>query len=159
MFLVSKNGNNILIWSWNNPGGKKHRATIVAGLTCLWDSGATDSKVKEKHTKHYERKMPSNKVEYSTADGMYCTTHGIKVPFCMLEFSSSKIINHLFNVNNNEVNSGIVYDMIIGRDLLVQLVLTADFKCKVLQWDGATVHMKEPSGRLGKSDLAKREMR
>ena len=103
--------------------------------------------------------MRSNKVEYSTADGMYCTTHGIKVPFCMSEFSSSEIINHNFNVNNYEVNSCIVYDMIIGRDLLVQLVLTADFKCKVLQWDGATVHMKEPSGWLGKSDLAKREMR
>ena len=27
-------------------GGKKHRATIVAGITCLWDRGATDSMIK-----------------------------------------------------------------------------------------------------------------
>ena len=39
--------------------------------------------------------------------------------------------------------------MIIGRDLMVQLGLTADFKRQVLQWDGTTVPMKEPSGLLG----------
>ena len=49
--------------------------------------------------------------------------------------------------------------MIIGRDLMVQLGLTANFKRQVLQWDGATVHMKEPRNLIGKSDLTKREMR
>ena len=42
---------------------------------------------------------------------------------------------------------------------MVQIGLTTEFKRQVLQWDGATVHMKEPSGLLGKSDLTKREMR
>ena len=103
--------------------------------------------------------MRSNKVEYSTAVGMYYTTHDAKVPFCMPEFSSSKIINHCFHVDNNKVESGTGYDMIICRDLMVQLVLTAYFKCQVLQWDGATLHMKEPIGLLGKSDRTKRDMR
>ena len=49
--------------------------------------------------------------------------------------------------------------MIIGCDLMVQLGLTANFKCQVLQWYDNTVHMKEPSGLLGQSDLKKREMR
>ena len=75
-------------------GGKKHRETTVAGITYLWDSGATNSTIKRKHTKHYECKMRSNKVEYSTATDVYCTTNDVKVPFCMLEFSSSKINNH-----------------------------------------------------------------
>ena len=44
-------------------GGKKQRSTDVAGLTCLWDSKATDSIIKRTHTKYYERKMCSNKVE------------------------------------------------------------------------------------------------
>ena len=64
-------------------GGKKKRATIIPGLTCLWDSRATDSMIKRKHTKNYERKMRSNKREYSIAAGLYCTTHDVKVPFCM----------------------------------------------------------------------------
>ena len=42
---------------------------------------------------------------------------------------------------------------------MVQLVLLVDFKCKVLQWDGVTVPMKEPIGMIGKSDLTSHEMR
>ena len=49
--------------------------------------------------------------------------------------------------------------MIIYCDLMVQLGLTYDFKRQVLQWYRATVHMKEPSGLLVKSDLNKRDMR
>ena len=33
--------------------GKKHISTYVSGLTCLWDSGATNSMINIKHTKHY----------------------------------------------------------------------------------------------------------
>ena len=42
-------------------------------------------------------------------------------------FSRSKIILHHFHVDNNESELGIVYYMIIGRDLMVQLVLSGDF--------------------------------
>ena len=108
--------------------------------------------IKRRHTKHYERKMRSNRVEYSTAAGVYCTTHNVKVPFCMPEFSGSKIINHLFHVNNDEGESIIGYDMIIGHDLMVQLDLTADFKRQFLQRDGTTLHMKDPINLLGQSD-------
>ena len=48
--------------------------------------------------------------------------------------------------------------MIIGRDLMIQLGLIDDFKQQVLQWDGATVHMKEPRNLLGQSDLTKRKI-
>ena len=114
--------------------------------------------IKRRHTNHYERKMQSNRVEYSTAAGVYCTTHGFKVPFCMPELSSSNIINHCFHVDNDEGESGICYDMIIGRDVMVQLGHTDNFKRQVLQWDGTTVHMKESRNLLGKSNLTKREI-
>ena len=86
--------------------------------------------------------MRYNKVEYSTADGVYCTTHDVKVPFCMPEFSSSRIINHCFHVKNDKGDSGICYDMIIGREMMLQLGMMTNFKRQVLQWDGAIVHMK-----------------
>ena len=72
--------------------------------------------------------MRSNRVEYSTAAGVYCTKHDVKVPFCTTELSGSKITNHRFHVDNDEGESGIGYDMIIGRDLMVQLGLTDNFK-------------------------------
>ena len=48
--------------------------------------------------------------------------------------------------------------MIIGRELMVNLCLKFKFKCQVLQWDGATVHMKELSGLIGQSGLNKGNM-
>ena len=48
--------------------------------------------------------------------------------------------------------------MIIYRDLMVQLALTADFKRQVLQWDFTTILAKEPSGLIGKPYLSQWEM-
>ena len=41
---------------------------------------------------------------------------------------------------------------------MVQLGLMADFKRQVLQWYGATLHMKETSGMIEKFDLTKRKI-
>ena len=76
----------------------------------------------------------------------------------MPEFSSRKIISYHFQVDKNKGESDIVYDMIIGRDLMVKLCLTADFKHEVPQLDGVTVPIKEPIGILGKTYLTSREM-
>ena len=46
--------------------GKKQIATTAYGLTCLWDSEATNSMMKIRHTKYYELKMHYNKLEYGT---------------------------------------------------------------------------------------------
>ena len=51
------------------------------------------------------------------------------------------------------------YDMIIVRDLMVQLGLSSKFKRQFLQWDGVTVPMKEPRGLLVKSNLTSCKMR
>ena len=105
--------------------------------------------IKRKYTKPYERKIISNKMEYSAGAGPYFTTYGVKVPLFMPEFSSSKIISHRFHVDKTEVESGIGYYMIIVHDLMVQIGLSNDFKRQVLQWDGATVPTKEPNGLIG----------
>ena len=76
----------------------------------------------------------------------------------MSEFSSRSIIPHRFHVDNNEGELGIGYDMIIGRNLMVQIGLSDDFKRQVLQRDGVTVPMKEPSGLLGQIDLTSCDM-
>ena len=60
----------------------------------------------------------------------------------MPELSKSKIMNHRFYVDNDKCELGIGYYMIIGRDLMVQLGLIANFKRQILQWDGATIHME-----------------
>ena len=96
--------------------------------------------------------MRSNKVDHSIDAGVYCTVYDVKVTFCMLDFPSSKIINHHFCVKNYRGELVIGYYIIIARDLMIQLGLTNNFKHQVLQWDGAIVHMKEPDSLLGKYD-------
>ena len=57
--------------------------------------------IKRRHTKPYEHKIRSNKVEYSTYEGLYCTMHDAKVPFLMPEFSTSKSVLNCFHIDNN----------------------------------------------------------
>ena len=85
--------------------------------------------------------------------------HYAKVNFFVPEFPSSKIINHRFHFNNDKVDYGIGYDIIIDRDLMKQLGLISDFKHQVFQRYGATLHIKAPISMLGKSNLNNREMR
>ena len=66
----------------------------------------------------------------------------MKVPFSIPYFSSSKIITHHFNIDNAQGDSGIVYEIIIGHDLMVQLVLKSDFGRQILEWDETVLHMK-----------------
>ena len=74
------------------------------------------------------------------------------MPVFIPYFSSSNIILHRFHVDNNEGKSGIVYGIIIVRNLMVQLGFSEDFKRQVLQWDGITVPTKEPRGLIVQID-------
>ena len=67
------------------------------------------------------------------------------------------ILQH-FIVDNNEDESGIFYDMIIGPNLIVQPGLSADFKIQVPQWYGVTVPKKEPRFMLGQTYLTSRKI-
>ena len=68
------------------------------------------------------------------------------------------MILDFFHVDNNEGQSVIGYDMIVGRDLILQLGLLAKFKYPFFQCDGATVPMKEPSGLLWQTYITSCEM-
>ena len=77
----------------------------------------------------------------------------------MPDVSISKIVYHRFCVDKNGSEPGIFYYMIISNDLVLQIGLSTDFNHKFLQWDGAKVPMKEPSGLLGQTDSTSCEMR
>ena len=112
---------------------------MISGLTYLWDIRYTDITIKRRHTKPYEHTIRSNKVELSTATGTYFMPHDVKVPFCMPYFSIRNIRLNLFHVDNNEGESGIGNDMIIGRGLMLQLGLSPELKRQLLQRYDITV--------------------
>ena len=73
--------------------GKKQIATTISVITLLWDIRATSIMIKRKHTKHYKRKIWYNKVDYSTAVGLYCTTHDVQD-----EFLNAKVFYQKYNI-------------------------------------------------------------
>ena len=76
----------------------------------------------------------------------------------MPEFSIINIISHQSYVVNDDGPLGVVYDMIIGCDVMVQLGLLNKSKCQVLQWDGVTSPRKQPRSLLYKSYLTSCKM-
>ena len=99
--------------------------------------------INHNHVNLYESKLMSSKVEYSMYDGPYTTTHDMNIPFIVPQFSSRKIIMHLFHLYHLWVDEGVVYDIIIVHDLMVKLSLKSEFGCRVLEWDDTVVFMKE----------------
>ena len=124
-------------------GGKKYIQILNAGITCLWDSGATNRMINCKHINPYKSKKSPNKFKYSTAAIPYKMTHDMKVPFIMPEFSRRKIITHRFHVDKFQGDEGISYYLIIGHDLMIKLGLKADFGHQILEWDDTVVPMKD----------------
>ena len=101
------------------------------------------------------------KVKYGTDADIYWTTHGEKVPFFIPKFSIIKIIPNQVPFDNNKVDTGIGYGIILGRELIVQLGMITYFKDKILEWYVMTIHMKQPgcwSLGPGKSNTTKKEI-
>ena len=72
-------------------GGKNSIQSIILGLTCLWENGYTYRMINLDNINPYKSKLRSTKVYYSTVAGSYKTTHDMKVPISMPDFSSRKI--------------------------------------------------------------------
>ena len=58
---------------------------------------------------------------------------------------------HRFHVDNTRGGDRTRYDIIIGRDLILQLG-------QILEWDETVAPMKETGNLLGQPDLTKRDM-
>ena len=83
--------------------------------------------INSKHMKPYKSWLRPNKVNYSTYDISYCTMIDMKVPFRMPYISGRNIMTHCFHVDIQKGESGIVYDMIIVHDLMVELEFGGQF--------------------------------
>ena len=55
--LSSETKEHLPVVTVSLKGGNKKTAMMVAGLTCLWGSGATSSTIKRKNAKYYKRRM------------------------------------------------------------------------------------------------------
>ena len=122
--------------------GKQGRHIEWMGLFLLFDSGASESFVREKYVNHLKHKFVKCNDKYEIAGGTFNVSKEVKLRFSLPEFGSSKIITSKFKIDSS-TNNGIGYDMIIGRDILAALGIDISFKDETVTWDYVTVPMKD----------------
>ena len=123
---------------FNSRMGKAKPVT----LKCLLDTGATASLVDIKHAKKLRhKKLPGTKTVWTTPGGNLSTTHRAQCTFLIPEFHTDRIIEWDLHMSSSLG----AYDMIIGRDILKDLGFKFDFQTDSVEWDGATVPMKDTS--------------
>ncbi len=98
--------------------GKRAREIHAAGLTCLWDGGASHSIINYSYVKKFKSKFRKNETIYDTVGGEYKIKYDIKIDFTMPEFSSSKVIHHRFHIDQSTNEENLGYDVILGRDIM-----------------------------------------
>lgn len=136
--------------------GKRNRKVFKSNLRTLLDSGSSDSIIRKGLVAEKPHKWKKSVKKFNTAGGEVSTEYVTNVNFNLTEFSESKIINWKFNVSENSNDLG--YDMIIGRDLMVELGLIINFKDKKVSWEGIDMPMRD-FNQLRKLNLSRREMR
>jgi hypothetical protein len=118
-------------------GGKKFRNTTHEGLRVLIDTGCSHSLV----AKHYCKKLKTRKeTKYATGNGILITKHESKIHFTLPEFSDKKIITWKFSVADEKE---LGYDIILGRDLLIELRMNISFDKKRISWEGIDIPMRD----------------
>ena len=125
------------------------------GLYILFDSGSSDSMIKMKYVKHLKLHKMHKPIRYETTAGPYISRLQCKVPFTLAEFSSSSVINHKFQVDEESTAGDIGYDAIFGRNILSELGLIMDFDDKIMSWNGNVVPMRS----LENESPSKKELR
>lgn len=99
--------------------------------------------------------MKRHEKTYSTGNGIMKTQYESEIHLSLPEFSDSKIINWKFSVEDSE---NIGYDMIIGRDLMMQLKINFSFENKSVSWEGIEIPMRD-FNRLKKWNISQRELK
>ena len=78
---------------------------------------------------------------WKTANGKFSTDQTVNVKFQLPEFTEKITVNQPFHVCPHDLD----YDMIIGRETLVELGIGIDFLEKQITWNDIRVDMKDPT--------------
>ena len=99
-------------------------------LRSLADTGASSSIILEAYTsEHLIKNDDENKTTWNTMGVQFTTDKTGLVTFSLPEFNLRKQISWVFHVNDRSESSS-AYDIIIGQDLLRELVIILNFNNK-----------------------------
>jgi hypothetical protein len=134
-------------------GGKKNREIKYDNLQVLIDTGSSHSLINKKYGLESNRKESIK--QYSTGSGVLKTKYKTMEQLMLPEFSDKKNITWHFSVfEGKEVG----YDVIIGRDLTLELKMDISFANKSISWEGIEIPMRN-FNKLKKWNISRMEMK
>ena len=136
----------------NVYGGKKNRNIANESLKVLIDTGCSHSIIVERFCSN---KIKKSKNTYSAGIGSLTTRYSSEVHFTLSEFSDKKIVHWNFNIIDSK---DVGYDMILGRDIMLQLKMDVSFAQKSVSWEGISIPMRDYN-RLRQYKLSKYELK
>ena len=133
-------------------GGKKNRKVKHDNLRVLVDTGSSHSLLHKKYSS--KSNIKENMKQYSTGNGTFKTKYETTERLMLPEFSDKKNITWHFSVFEG---SDVGYDMVIGRDLMLELGMDISFAKKTVTWEGIEIPMRD-FNKLRKWNISKMEM-
>lgn len=105
----------------------------------LLDSGSSATLITPKISSLICKKAKSvGKTEWHTTAGRFSTAKAVEIQFYFDEFSKSKKLNWICHVSTTPL---LEYEMIMGRDLLLEIGINLLFEKRVIEWEGVEVEM------------------
>ena len=109
----------------------------------LLDTGCAATLVNKKYVQKLKTKT-AKQTNWVTKAGTFKTNRKVKLNFILPEFHQNRDIRWNMYVDEED-SKNTSYDMIIGRDLLLELGINFLFDQRLMLWDNATVAMKPPN--------------
>ncbi len=116
-------------------------------LRVLFDSGCSASIIRQEFVKKLRTKADPETI-WKTEAGSFTTTKKCQVEFTLPEFTKTKSVQWDLHVNSQPNKNG-RYDLIIGRDLMIELGININFQDSTLQWGEMKIPMKDPDDIQG----------
>jgi hypothetical protein len=113
-------------------------------MRVLLDSGCGGTLVNRSFVKKYNKTLTKSTNWTTKKAGTFKTDRTVKCQFTLPEFHEGKDISWNMYVHESDARLK-SFDMIIGRDLLHELGIDLLFSLGVMNWDNATVPMRDPS--------------
>ena len=111
-------------------------------MRVLLDSGCGGSLVNHSFVNKLKQ-CKNTRTTWTTKAGVFKTEKTVKAKFKLPEFFQNCDIQWKLHVDQSDPKDT-AYDMIIGRDILHELGIDLLFSQGVMQWEGATVPMRDP---------------
>jgi hypothetical protein len=121
----------------------KNRDGTVVPMRALLDTGTTATIISREFVgKGRARTNTKKRTKWKTLGGAFTTNYKSLLDFKFPEIITSKVVTWQTHVDDKTSSKGAAYDMIMGMDLMISIVITVDCEQRCIRWGGKEIPLK-----------------